>query len=111
MKSSVDLTENRDFRKDLIIFRKTFKQMIGDFQYNHDRMLEPDQYLNDNGYFYQGNKNERATKKLVNQFNDMQTCDRCGSYIAPYDNETLCRFCRKDIYYSFVRDNIFWITE
>lgn len=109
MKNNVDLTENHDFQKGFMPIKRTFKQMIGEFKYEHERLLEPDEYLVDSGLIYQGNKQERAIKKLTNSFNDGIECDRCGSPIIVYDNDTLCRKCRKELYYSAVRDNMFWL--
>ena len=109
MKSSVDLTENQDFRKDVFSIKRNFKQMIGEVERSQPRFSTAKHYLTDTGLIYQGDKNERYAKKLANSFNDKIECDRCGARIAPYENDTLCRFCRKDLWYSFIYDNIFWL--
>lgn len=109
MKNNVDLTENHDFQKEFTPIKRTFKQMIGEFKYEHERLLEPDDYLIDNGLIYQGNGHERQIKKLVDGFSDGIECDKCGSPVIVYDDDTLCRKCRKELYYSAVRDAIFWL--
>lgn len=117
MKNSVDLTENRDFRRDVFGIKKTFRQMIGDFRHSDKQSNIADkysaeqvaEYLTDTGIIYQGNQHERSIKKLVHQFNDKIECDRCGDVIQPYENDTLCKFCRKKMWYDFVYDNIFWL--
>lgn len=109
MKNNVDLTENHDFRRDIFNIKKNFKQMIGDVEHSQSRFATAERNLIDTGLIYQGDKNERNAKRLVNSFNDMVECDRCGAQIAPYENDTLCKFCRKDLWYSFIYDNIFWL--
>ena len=43
----------------------------------------------------QGNSYERECRRLAITFNDMETCDRCGATIFPYEHDTLCRKCEE----------------
>ena len=45
----------------------------------------------------QGDSHERECRRLAREFNNCETCDRCGAKIFPYENDTLCRFCSEDL--------------
>ena len=109
MKSNVDLTQNRDFYKKDFKTKKSFRQMIGDFIFQKGVSEIRDEYLEDKGLVYQGNKHEREIKALATSFNDGISCDRCGSPVEPYYNDTLCQSCRKKLWYGFTYDNLFWL--
>ena len=113
MKRNIDLTENRDFQDKLFQTRRSFSPMVGATEYYAEarKRFKSDEYLHDKGLIFQGNSHEREIKKLTTSFNDGIYCDRCGSSIIPYDNDTLCRVCRKKLRYSAIMDNIFWLQR
>ena len=84
MKSNVDLTENRDFRT------------------NEDD-------IENKWAIYQGNQQDRETKKQIHTFCDMITCDCCGCQIYPYFVNTICPKCAQRIEYRENLSKFFWL--
>lgn len=116
MKENIDLTMNNDFGTVVPIrySRKTqhyFSNIVDGVSYNRDFHISEDIYDIDKGAIYQGNKLTRLSKKLAAGFGDTLTCDRCGSLVYPYDNDTLCKYCRKDMWYDFQKSQISWLNN
>ena len=114
MKDSVDLTEGNDFRKlnqnnNLRKYPHYFSNVVDGIKYDSNyisKICEAKEYLEDKGLVYQGNRDERLSKKLEATFCDRVTCDRCGAFIFPYRSDTLCDYCREDMEYHFQQEAI-----
>ena len=110
MKENVDLTQNRAFSSQGIFERPLDVFKIRSF-YSHNLAKRTSKILEDKGYVLQGNQHDREMKRIVAKFNDKKECDRCGAQIFPYENDTLCAFCREDLSYQASLDNIFWLNR
>lgn len=117
MKNSIDLTENRDFNT-RNLRKKKMREVLNDFSYDkfsndlisrHQSTIEP--YLSDKGAIYQGNKNERRSKKFADSFSDGICCDCCGRDIYPYYHDTLCNDCLMTMEYRSELQKIFWLER
>ena len=97
MKENIDLTENRDFRKERLRDpRAASLQRIIVKVKDKNRFNVPNEnsYIEkDNGGIIQGNSSFRYTKRNLSEFGRGNYCDRCGESIKPYVNDCLCPRC------------------
>ncbi|MBP3707526.1 MAG: hypothetical protein J6J36_02820 [Clostridia bacterium] len=117
MKTSVDLTENRDFIATTKRKRK-LREVLNDFSYNnsnldlmvrHQNLIEKLSY--DKGVIYQGNNQERKSKRFADSFSDGVCCDCCGRMLYPYHNDTICPQCSDKFEYRDSLRRIFWLER
>lgn len=102
MRENIDLTENRDFRKESLrdprivsLFRRMVVKVKDKNRFN---IPSEDSYIEkDNGGIIQGNSSFRYTKKIFPEFGKGNICDRCGEPIKPYINDCLCSRCSKQM--------------
>lgn len=101
MKSSVDLTENLDFRfkaKDLYVEQKN-NSIFHNLSFDRFNVPKDEFFIfQDKGAILQGNADSRRTKIYNTGFCDKKTCDCCGAKLWVYDNDTLCRNCYERMY-------------
>lgn len=101
MKENIDLTENRDFRKegfDVLQEASLRRMIIKVKDKNRFNIPNENSYIEkDNGGIIQGNASFRYTKRVFPEFGKGNYCDKCGKKIKPYVNDTLCSQCVKDL--------------
>lgn len=97
MKENIDLTENRDFRKEGfdiprgVSLRRIIIKLKDENRFN---IPNENSYIEkDDGGIIQGNSSFRYTKKFSSEFGKGNICDRCGEPIKPYINDCLCSRC------------------
>lgn len=108
MKENIDLTENRDFRKESLSDPRvvSLQKIIGKAK-DKNRFNVPNEnsYIEkDNGCIIQGNSSFRHAKRIVFEFGRGNYCDRCGASIKPYVNDCLCSRC----YHQMEGIDILW---
>ena len=101
MQENIDLTENRDFRKESLsdprvaFLQRTIVKVIDKNRFN---VPNENSYIEkDSGGIIQGNSSFRYTKRIVFEFGKGNYCDRCGVSIKPYVNDCLCSRCYHQI--------------
>lgn len=101
MKENIDLTENRDFRKERLRDPRiaSFQRIIVKVKdKNRFNIPNENSYIEkDNGGIIQGNSSFRYTKKVFPEFGKGNYCDRCGEQIKPYVNDYLCSMCSEQM--------------
>lgn len=99
MKSNVDLTLNRDFRKkntnfkSIAQFIKNKKLLWDDFRFVNNSSNNDETQL-----IFTGDKFERKYKKYVEMRNNQ--CDRCGEILDKfpwYNTQGLCHICDSEL--------------
>jgi len=65
-------------------------------------MQRASKWYEDKWGILQGDSYERECRRLAITFNDMETCDRCGARIFPYEKDTLCRKCEELLHYRSI---------
>lgn len=92
MKANVDLTNGRVFRdKNNFNVERKYPYKPS----NLDKILIDGENIKDNWGIFQGNHDERFSKKKFKEYQEENTCERCGKTILPYNKiiGLLCKGC------------------
>lgn len=95
MKSSIDLTENRDFAD------RTHVQIMPllkePWKLPHWTQVYDDESLGERMLVLTGDKEERTRKHQCYMAESEQYCDRCGKKLFPYNHYRICDLCVSEL--------------